>query len=215
MCGRFTLAERLEQLNKRFEIEYISAKYKPSYNIAPTDNIITITSFKSEKKLSSFKWGIPVGEKLIINARSDKIESNAYYREGILNNRCLIPASGFYEWAKSGSRKVPYYIKSRIEKVISFAGFYQRVNDISCVTIITTDANDLVSKIHSRMPVILLRKNEQMWLNEETRFKDALNLLRPYPNDLTESYVVSSKVNNIRNNSPDLLRPKSKLSNFF
>ena len=106
MCGRFTLAERLQSLQERYEIKEIpyDLEYSPSYNIAPTDDIVTVTSYKGEKQLNQFNWGIPIKEGTIINARDDKVESSNFYKLGISYYRCLVPATGFYEWMKSGSR---------------------------------------------------------------------------------------------------------------
>lgn len=215
MCGRFTLAERLIQLKLRFEINEISYNYKKSYNIAPTHNITTITNISENKAFSTFKWGIPVNNTLIINARSDKINSNIYYQRGIKENRCLIPANGFYEWIKSGTKKIPYYIKSKSESVITFAGFYQKVDETVYTTIFTTDANTHIAKIHSRMPVIIAKNDESNWLSNKTSIDDIMKLIKPYPSEDMESYIVNSKVNSIKNNSPDLIKQKSSLSNFF
>ena len=131
-------------------------------------------------------------------------------------HRCLIPASGFFEWQKSGSTKTPYYIKTD-EPIISFAGLYYKIKDDYYTAIITTDANSLVSKLHNRMPVMLSRPEEQIWLQTNTTESDLQSLLDPYPSESMSYYKVSSKVNSVRNNSPDIIKPKasSSLSDFF
>jgi putative SOS response-associated peptidase YedK len=219
MCGRFTLAERLEQLQKRFEILDITYDYRPSYNIAPTDPITTITMHNSDS-FTRILWGMPLKieklNNLLINTRDDKILSNNFFHRMFSSSRCLIPASGFFEWQKSGSSKIPFFIKT-IEPIISFAGLYYKIQDNFYSTIITTNANSLVSDLHDRMPVILSKDEEKLWLNTETPETELNDLLDPYPADLMRYYQISKKVNSVKNNSPDILKPisTSSLSDFF
>ena len=131
-------------------------------------------------------------------------------------HRCLIPATGFFEWQKAGSSKTPYYIKTD-QRIASFAGLYYKIKDIFFTAIITTDANDQVAKLHDRMPVILSQSEEHLWLEASVNLAELQTLLDPYPSELTSYYKVSSRVNSVKNNSPDLLKPKatSSLSDFF
>lgn len=221
MCGRFTLAERLEQLQKRFEIIEINYNYQPSYNIAPTDLITTVTMNQSnEKSFQQITWGIPLKiealNNLVINIRDDSIIKNNFFSKMLENHRCLIPASGFFEWQKMGSSKVPYYIKTD-EKIASFAGLYYKVKDVLYTAIITTDANTQVAKLHDRMPVIFSKSEEDSWLQSTSSPKSLLNLLDPYPAELTSYYKVSTRINSVKNNSPDLIKPKQtpSLSDFY
>ena len=222
MCGRFTLAERLEQLKKRYEIHEIPYDYKMSYNIAPTDPITTVVqdSDSDQKQFQQINWGIPLKieklNNLVINIRDDKVLTNGFFHKMFEGYRCLIPASGFFEWQKSGSSKIPYYIKTN-ERVISFAGLYYKVKDDFYSAIITTEANSIVASLHDRMPVMLFRSEEDQWLNTNSTEKELLSLLNPYPAESTSYYQVSKKVNSVQNNSPDILKPKStaSLSDFF
>ena len=222
MCGRFTLAERLEQLQKRYEIHEITYDYQPSYNIAPTDVITTVTADDTNRKsFQPINWGIPLKieklQNLLINIRDDKILTNGFFHKMLDTHRCLIPASGFFEWQKSGSTKTPYYIKPD-ETIISFAGLYYKIKDDYFTAIITTEANSLVAKLHDRMPVMLTRSEEQMWLQDTTTESELLSFLNPYPSESMSYYKVSSKVNSVRNNSPDIIKPKatsSSLTDFF
>lgn len=220
MCGRFTLSERLEQLQKRYEIHEITYDHQPSYNIAPTDPITTVQiNSTGSKFFQQLSWGIPLKiealNNLVINVRDDSISKNNFFSKMFNNNRCLIPASGFYEWQKAGSSKVPYYIKSN-QKIISFAGLYYKIKDIFYTAIITTNANEVVSKLHDRMPVMIPQTQEDFWLTS-TAVDDLQSLLTPYPADLTSYYKVSTKVNSVKNDSPDLIKPKttSSLTDFF
>ena len=221
MCGRFTLAERLEQLQKRYEIHEITYDYQPSYNIAPTDLITTVT--RDNQEINAFNqigWGIPLKiekmNNLLINVRGDNILNNGFFNKMFKSHRCLIPASGFFEWQKSGSIKIPYFIKTD-EKISSFAGLFYKVKEDFYTTIITTDANSLVSKLHDRMPVILSKSEEDYWLEPNADEDKLLSFLDPYPAESMSSYKVSSKVNSVKNNSPDIIKPKvsSSLSDFF
>ena len=220
MCGRFTLAERLEQLQKRFDIIEINHEYRPSYNIAPTDLITVITSSNELKSFNQYSWGIPLKiealNNLVINIRDDSIIKNNFFSKMFEQHRCLIPATGFFEWQKAGSSKTPYYIKTD-QRIASFAGLYYKIKDIFFTAIITTDANDQVAKLHDRMPVILSQSEEHLWLEASVNLAELQTLLDPYPSELTSYYKVSSRVNSVKNNSPDLLKPKatSSLSDFF
>lgn len=222
MCGRFTLAERLQQLQKRYEIHEIAYDYQPSYNIAPTDVITTVLSdtASGEKQFQQISWGIPLKieklNNLVINIRDDKVLTNGFFHKMFETHRCLIPASGFYEWQKSGSTKIPYFIKSD-QKIVSFAGLYYTIKDVLYTAIITTKANAVVSELHDRMPVMLSQHEEAGWLNKSSTETELLPLLDPYPADSTSYYKVSSKVNSVKNNFPSLMKPQSNksLSDFF
>lgn len=222
MCGRFTLAERLQQLQKRYEIHEITYDYQPSYNIAPTDVITTVLSdtASGQKQFQQISWGIPLKieklNNLVINIRDDKVLTNGFFHKMFENHRCLIPASGFYEWQKSGSTKIPYLIKAD-QKIVSFAGLYYIIKDVLYTAIITTEANTVVSNLHDRMPVMLSQNEEIAWLNKNSTEADLLALLDPYPAEATSYYKVSSKVNSVKNNFPSLMKPQSNksLSDFF
>ncbi len=222
MCGRFTLAERLQQLQRRYEIHEITYDYQPSYNIAPTDAITTVVpvSNSEQKQFQQISWGIPLKieklNNLVINIRDDKVLTNGFFHKMFENHRCLIPASGFFEWQKSGSTKIPHYIKTD-QMIVSLAGLYYTIKDKLYTAIITTEANSVVSNLHDRMPVMLSQKEEEKWLNYTSTEETLLSLLDPYPAELTSYYKVSTKVNSVKNNSPDLLKPKASvsLSDFF
>lgn len=221
MCGRFTLAERLEQLQRHYEIHEINYDYQPSYNIAPTDLITTVKENNTQNSFEQLNWGIPLKieklNNLVINIRDDSIPTNGFFNKMFTSNRCLIPASGFFEWKKTGSSKVPYYIKTN-QEIISFAGLYYKIKDDLYSAIITTNPNDLVETLHDRMPVILSKEEEESWLDPESTHTELQSLLDPYPSELTSFYPISSKVNSVKNNFPEILKPRkasSSLSDFF
>ena len=223
MCGRFNLDERLEQLQRHYEIHEINYDYQPSYNIAPTDPITTVTVNDQQGKFfQQINWGIPVKieklNNLLINIRDDKIDSNGFYNKMFESYRCLIPASGFFEWNHTGSsKKIPYLIKSETP-IVSFAGLFYKIQEVFYTAIITTTPNSVVATLHDRMPVMLTKEEENIWLDSNSSRIELFDLLDPFPSDLTQYYEVSSRVNSVKNNSPDLIKPKkpsSSLSDFF
>ncbi|MFX1250789.1 MAG: SOS response-associated peptidase [Promethearchaeota archaeon] len=221
MCGRFTLVVNLEDLIERFDAREVFIKYSPSHNIAPSQTIAAVNKTSSGNNLISLIWGFRLGDITAINARDDKLLEVDAFKRALRSNRCIIPASGFYEWQKSGKIKIPNYIHLKNKEVFSFAGLIQEIKSTTGAvlkygTIITTQANALVKKIHNRMPVILPKRFEDEWLNESTQSEDELiEFLQPFPPESMEAYAVSDKVNNTENNSPDLIKPKTTLDSFF
>lgn len=223
MCGRYLLAEKPERIYKRYNIskENIAKQLKldPMYNIAP-GAITPVITRNSPNKLELMKWGLiphwakdpKIGYKMI-NARAETIADKPSFRGPFKKHRCLVPASGFYEWKKleNEKTKIPYLIKNKSDELLSFAGLYDVWRDaenkeFKTFTIITTAPNELMSPIHNRMPVLLEKEEEKAWLDSETIPEDLLKLLDPYPSALLEAYTVSQDVNNPRNQGVELLK---------
>jgi len=214
MCGRFSLSDIL-QLKPRFQID-LPPELSPRYNIAPSQDILTI--IKEDNYLAAqFRWGlIPFWSKDkssgIINARAETVDKKPSFKNSFKKRRCLIPADGYYEWKKEGSRKRPYRFLLKAEEVFTFAGLWDAWTSpegetvYSC-TIITTAANELVASIHNRMPVILSKEAEKLWLNDETDQKTLKDMLKPYPAELMDSYEISTMVNSPRNDVPEIFKP--------
>jgi putative SOS response-associated peptidase YedK len=223
MCGRFTLQIPAEMLSEIFGItEPPSFPIEPRYNIAPTQQIPVVRQYAdSQSRLDSMRWGLvpawtkeaPSGPPLI-NARSETVAEKPSFRLAIKYRRCLIPVSGFYEWRREGERKTPVYIKLKNGSPMVFAGIWEswkgpdgKTTD-SC-SILTTAANDLMSPIHDRMPVILNPGNWEQWLERDQRDPEKLRpLYQPYPGDEIEMYPVSSMVNSVKNGGPELIDPQ-------
>lgn len=219
MCGRFTLIQ-IEKLPERFEAQIIGdINLKKRYNISPNQPV-PIVFQESPNKIEEMIWGLiphwakdpKIGNELI-NARAESLLEKPAFRESFYKRRCLIPADGFYEWKKEGKEKIPYYIKLKNSSLFAFAGLYdiwenEKGEKIKTFTIITTEPNDLLKEIHNRMPVILKREDEKVWINkEEKNIEKLLSLLKPYPAEDMEAYPVSKKVNNPTNDSEDLITP--------
>jgi putative SOS response-associated peptidase YedK len=148
-----------------------------------------------------------------INARAETVAEKRTYRRPLQFQRCLVPASGFYEWKQTEGGKVPYWILLEDEPLFAFAGLWESWTDpagqeIRSYTIITCEANDFMAAIHSRMPVILPRETEDQWLDPDVVEPERLlPLLRPYRAGPMAAHPVSRAANNAQNDYPDLLRP--------
>jgi putative SOS response-associated peptidase YedK len=149
-----------------------------------------------------------------INARVEGIEGKPVYRKPFRTQRCLVPATGFYEWDKSVKPTQPWYFKLKHEELFAFAGLYDRWQDpktrteVLSYTIITIQANGVVGKIHHRMPVILQKEDEDAWLNPDIVEPELLlPLLKQYPDKEMEAYPVSTAVNRPTIDTAELIKP--------
>ncbi|MDW7651110.1 MAG: SOS response-associated peptidase [Bacillota bacterium] len=215
MCGRYTLVE-WEELQERFGVA-VADKLVPRYNIAPTQTVPVIID-DNGPQLKFFRWGLipfwakdkSIGNKLI-NARAESVHEKNSFRESFRRRRCLVPADGFFEWKNDGSVKKPFRFTRYDGALFAFAGLWDvwrapEGEAVGSFTIITTQANELVSPVHDRMPVILNREDEQTWLKPAGVNNDALRaLLVPHKTDGLVCYEVSALVNSSRNNTPQVI----------
>ena len=218
MCGRYTIIAKAEEIEKRFNVE-VPEIYRPSYNAAPTQILPVITNLRP-KGLSFFKWGlIPswakdpnIGSKLI-NARSETVSEKISFKNALKSRRCLVISDGFYEWKRSTKKsKIPYRIMLSSKQLFAYAGLWEEYEDeennlIHTFTIITTKANEAISNIHDRMPVILAPDAEKQWLSSKPNLAQQIDLLKPYAKEEIASYTISPLVNNVSNNNPQLIMP--------
>lgn len=193
MCGRFTLITDGEVLRVRFQIANIDKlDIEKRINIAPTQEVLAVINDGKVNKAGFLRWGLipnwaqdtSIGNK-IINARAESVHQKPSFKNLIKRNRCLILADGFIEWKKEDRLKQPYRISLKDNQPFAFAGLWDRYEKngekiVSC-TIITTEANNLVGKIHNRMPVILTKEHEKLWLDRSYTDTNFLTqLLVPY-----------------------------------
>jgi len=218
MCGRFTIKFTLEEANKRFQVKEIKAKFTPSYNVAPSQNIPVIYNENGIITLDAYRWGLiphwakepKIGYKMI-NARVETIAEKHTYNKELIEGRCLVPASGFFEWKKTNGSKKPMFIYINNEKIFSFAGISSQWRSpdgktFKTCSIITTEPNSLIKKIHDRMPAILPRNLENEWINPELKDKkEILKLITPYSAKEMGAYEVSTLVNSPANNNPKVM----------
>jgi putative SOS response-associated peptidase YedK len=144
----------------------------------------------------------------MINARAETITEKPSYRVAFQRRRCIVPLSGFYEWQRQGDEKRPFAIFSKNEPLLSLAGIWETWGDIHSFSLITTEANAFMSKIHDRMPVLLSEKDEEEWLDpKQTSSERLLRLLKPCPERWLDCHEVSTAVNSPKNNREELLIP--------
>jgi len=214
MCGRFTL-KTPRGIALRHLANLDIGEILPRYNIAPTQDVLTIAQHESQPEAEFMQWGlIPYWSKEakgIINARVETIDDKPSFSDSFQKRRCLIIADGFYEWERTGKISQPYYFQMSDGVPFAFAGIWDRwkQNDRYIVTcaIITTTANQLLATIHHRMPVILNPELYDLWLNDDSRSVDLKELLVPFPADQMKSYAVSYDVNDVKVDHEGLLRP--------
>lgn len=217
MCGRYTFTPD-NNFYQRFDIQNSLDALENRYNVAPGQEMPVITR-NSPNRVTIMRWGLipfwvkdpAIGYKTI-NARMESVQLKPAFRKPFQNNRCLIPANGFYEWSRATQPKKPYYFKLKNNKSFAFAGLCDSWKDennmeINSYTIITTTANSLVGQIHNRMPVILAKENETVWLDHDTDLQTAYKLLQQYHSELMEGYQVNKEINNARVDNVDLIRP--------
>ena len=219
MCGRYSLIADIGELRERFDFDGSELTHAPRYNIAPTQMALAVTN-GSERRGSYMRWGLipswaksaSVGSRMI-NARAEMVAERPSFRTALQRRRCLVLADGFYEWKGKGSGKRPMRIVMASGEPFAFAGLWDAWRDpkgevLRSCTIITTSANELLSPIHDRMPVILPRELESLWLDHDIRDYATLGgILTPYITDEMEAYEVSSLVNSPANDGPEMVVP--------
>ncbi|MBI4496606.1 MAG: SOS response-associated peptidase [Chloroflexi bacterium] len=208
MCARFTLTTDARKLQLRFRILLQSSENTERYNIAPTQNILTVIEKDGERRTEAMRWGLvpfwakdpSVGQRMI-NARSETLGEKPAFRQAFVRRRCLIPADGFYEWQKEGSKRLPLRFVLKSGEPFAFAGLWETWKRpdgewLHTCTIITTTPNSVLEPIHDRMPVILRPEDEDLWLDPSVSDPSLLRgLLAPYPPEEIDAYQVSTAVN--------------------
>lgn len=219
MCGRYSLTADFQVIEDRFgEATFDITKYEESYNIAPSQMVLSVVNDGSKNRIGFLKWGLippwakesKIGFKMI-NARSETVHEKPSFREAFKSKRCLIIADSFYEWKRTDDRKIPMRIKMKNDELFAMAGLWESWKSpggetIHSCTILTTSPNEMMSTIHDRMPVIIKPSDEQKWLNPELNtLADLKKFLIPLEDGHLEAYEVSDKVNSPKNNSPELI----------
>jgi putative SOS response-associated peptidase YedK len=194
MCGRFVLISDLKNIQKNFNIQDISCEYQPSWNIVPNQLIPAVINHEGINQLVCFRWGLfpswskdPSIAKKLINARAETVDKKPSFKDAFKKRRCLIVADGFYEWKRESKSKMPLYFYLKSGRPFGFAGLYETwispdKKEINTCVIITTAANELISPIHDRMPVILSNEQGIVWLDSDmVDVSGLLSILKPYP----------------------------------
>jgi putative SOS response-associated peptidase YedK len=225
MCGRYGRRSDKQKIAEWFQAHAnLSELPMPDadYNIAPTTHqaIIRQSRETGRRELVLARWGLipfftadlqDVKGLSTINARAETIATAKTWREPLKKRRCLIPASWFYEWPEQGKApKQPYTIELENGNLFAFAGLWDAWKDkqghwLQSFAIVTTEANELMARIHSRMPVILHPRDYDRWLDRDETERPPVDLLRPFESDAMEMREANPMVNNARNNGPEML----------
>ena len=221
MCGRYRLSRRKQIIEEHFA-SVSGEDWSPRYNVAPTQSVPVIRQNPKEpvRELSLVRWGlIPSWAKdssiaaKMINARSETAGTKPAFRDALKFRRCLIPADGFYEWARTGKGKQPYCFEVNEGELFAFAGIWDRWKDASgkpveTCSILTTTANAVTSAVHDRMPVILDPDSYDLWLDSGMRdVTAATELLKPYDARLMRCYPISTRINRVANDEEECSTP--------
>jgi putative SOS response-associated peptidase YedK len=214
MCGRYGFSDIYDFIH-RFDVSN-QIELTPRYNVAPGQDMPVITRH-SPNTAEWMRWGLipfwakdPHTRYRTINARAETVTKKPAFRRAFAHQRCLVPASGFFEWRQTDRQ--PYYIHLKRERLFAIAGIYDVWKDktgeaeIKSYALITTTPNRLMAPIHHRMPVILKRADEDAWLDVGTPIETLAALLKPYPAEAMAAYPVSKLVNNAHNDTPAVMQ---------
>lgn len=222
MCGRFTLATPASKLIEIFGLREFPS-ISPRYNIAPSQQVICIRADETQQTTAtSLRWGlVPAWAKdltigyRMINARSETAAEKPAFRHAFRSQRCLIPADGFYEWQKTGSKsKQPWYIQLNDEQPFAFAGLWETwqprsgaLGPVESCTILTTAANRDLASLHERMPVFLAASDYGAWLSDKSSVGQLQHLMKPLEEGLLKRHRVASLVGKVQNDVPQCREP--------
>ncbi len=222
MCGRFVQSASVDDYARYFGADTIKTEHlEANYNVAPTDRVYAVAEHDRERIVGSFGWGlVPHWSKdrrqaaRFINARAETLVDKPAFRDAFRTRRCLIPADGFYEWTRQGDLKIPHLIFVGTHAPMALAGVWASWKDpateewLRTCSIITTQPNEFMRAIHDRMPAILPETVWDAWLDRDNADVEQLrSFLSPPPDTLLETYEVSTEVNSVRNNGPQLVLP--------
>lgn len=237
MCGRYASSRRPELLVEEFEVVApVKEELRPDWNVAPTKKVYAVVARTSgeeppERTLTVMKWGLipswakdPAIGSRMINARLETVTEKPSFKRAFAARRCLMPADGYYEWyteegPNGKPRKQPFFIRPADGSSLAMAAIYEYWRDpakdeedpnslVVTSSIITTSATDDVGRIHDRMPQIVPKEHWQAWLDPAMKDSDrALTLLTPATVGGLEAFPVSTNVNAVRNNGPELINP--------
>lgn len=222
MCGRYTQTQSAQAIAATFDLDEVPP-LPPRYNIAPTQLVSTVlqTQHQRDRQLRVLRWGLvpswakdPAIGNRMINARAETVAEKPSFRTALRYRRCLVIADGFYEWQRQGGQKQPYYFQLHDHQPFGFAGLWEHWESqttgemLETCTILTTEANAVLSPVHDRMPVILPPDAYDRWLDPDcTTATAVLPLLRPYAAEAMQSYPVGSLVNRASSDRPECIQP--------
>lgn len=218
MCGRYTLISNAEAIRRLFRLPLFDERLAiPRYNIAPTQPIVVVRQGARGRELVPMRWGLipgwakdPKDISLLSMARAEGIETKPAFQNAFRRRRCLIPASGFYEWQRRGKgAKQPFAVRPDDAELLAFAGLWETWfgtdgAEIDTAAIVTVPCNEGLRALHDRMPAIIAAESFETWLSPNTDPAEALALLKPAPGNLLTCVPVSTRVNAAANDDPGL-----------
>ena len=228
MCGRFTQAYTWAEVHAFLELLGPARNLRPRYNIAPTTTIDVARLGEGGRELIPMRWGLipswwkkPLNElPSTFNARAESVAEKPMFRSAFKSRRCIIPASGFYEWTGKPGAKTPHYFSSPDGAPLAFAGLWEcwrnpaeSAETILSATIIVGAANEWMARFHDRAPIMLERKDFDLWLSGDALFAKGTSnpesLLRPAREDSLREWIVSSRVNRsgVGDDDPTMIEP--------
>jgi putative SOS response-associated peptidase YedK len=217
MCSRYTLTSPPEAVRAYFRYQN-EAEFPPRYNIAPSQPVAIVRDTpRGGREMALVRWGLipswvkdPRAFKMLINARSESAVDKPSFRAGLRHKRCLVPADGFYEWTGNAGAKRPHLVRPRQGGPMGLAAIYENWlgadgSEIETMAILTTAANAAMSALHERMPVIVPPEHFDLWLDcRPGTTTEIAHLLAPPPEDFLDIIEVSGKLNNPRNEGPEV-----------
>jgi len=221
MCGRFTQQRPTSELAEIFGAEDLADLPGGRFNVAPTDEAAVIVARDERRAVTAYRWGLVphwaedprVGSRMF-NARAETLATSPAFRDAFRRRRCLVPVDSFYEWRREGKLRLPYRIVRTDDRPLALAGLWSGWRDRDTgeirrtFTIVTAGPNELLRPIHDRMPVVVPPEAWERWLEPEPGDPgELLGLLAPVDDPLLVAYPVSRRVNDVRNDGPDLIEP--------
>lgn len=221
MCGRYEVHTPIEEIARTFNAQPDDEvrSFGPRYNIAPTLRVPAVREAKSGRALEAMTWGlVPSWAKDLsgakpINARAETVFDKPMFRNAVRRRRCLLPADGFYEWQQRPGRKQPYHVGMIDDGLFAMAGIWEywargEAQPVVSCAVIVTGANELMAGIHERMPAIIAREDWSKWLDPSIDDPTAIaTMLAPFPAEQMRAYPVGTRVNNVKNEGPELIEP--------
>ncbi len=218
MCGRFGLFVTPEVLEEYFDLAELGVAPEPRYNLTPGQAVAVVREHDGRRRLDALQWGLipfwakdaTIGRRLI-NARLDTVAQKPAYREAWQRRRCLVPASGFYEWSEPrAGRKRPHFIRPGEEPLLALAGLWERWRTptgekLETFVIVTTDANAQLAPVHDRMPLLIPRDAHALWLDPRSSLDDMMKLAERPP--ALAVHPVGFGVNDPKNDDETLIAP--------
>lgn len=231
MCGRFTLRTPTPVLAQTFRFE-LTFRLSPRFNIAPTQSVLVVRQPKvddAQRCASEMQWGLvpawakdPTDAARRINCRSETVAEKPSFRSAFRRRRCLVIADGYYEWERVRKQRLPWHIQRTDEQPFAMAGLWEswqpekNAEPLHSCTVLTTTSNQRTAELHDRMPVILARRDEDVWLDPNRKTREELeHLFEPYPSNEISLRPVSTHVNNARHEGDACLAPRATQGELF